>query len=265
MVEERSAGQTVGWSALIPPYRFTLTATAPLETEVIALSARSPEHLLCRTSGDRLRGLAEPVLRDRPAPAAFPGHVAARDAAHGGDRAVLRDRCSRIDRSVAGAVWAELLGRRMRPNRHPPPTAPEQRGSAAPAVFRRHFPLLQLPRRHDAQPHPARTDGHAHRHRAEARRNPPLVPGLPRRQQPRLPAPGQRRARAVRRILPPVRPVPRRKIPRLASRRARPPHRQLERRQELPAVRPLPQSAPAAVPRAGAQARARGRPAGPLK
>ncbi len=37
MVEERSGGQTVGWSALIPPYRFTLTATAPLETEVIAL------------------------------------------------------------------------------------------------------------------------------------------------------------------------------------------------------------------------------------
>lgn len=37
MVEERSAGQTVGWSALIPPYRFTLTASAPLETEIIAL------------------------------------------------------------------------------------------------------------------------------------------------------------------------------------------------------------------------------------
>jgi len=37
MVEERSAGQTVGWSALIPPYRFTLTASAPLESEVIAL------------------------------------------------------------------------------------------------------------------------------------------------------------------------------------------------------------------------------------
>jgi len=37
LVEERSPGQTVGWSALIPPYRFTLTATAPLETEVIAL------------------------------------------------------------------------------------------------------------------------------------------------------------------------------------------------------------------------------------
>ena len=37
MVEERSSGQTVGWSALIPPYRFTLTASAPLETEVLAL------------------------------------------------------------------------------------------------------------------------------------------------------------------------------------------------------------------------------------
>jgi CRP-like cAMP-binding protein len=36
-VEERTSGQTVGWSALIPPYRFTLTAAVPLETEVIAL------------------------------------------------------------------------------------------------------------------------------------------------------------------------------------------------------------------------------------
>jgi CRP-like cAMP-binding protein len=38
LVEERAPGQTVGWSALIPPYRFTMTATAPLETEVISLS-----------------------------------------------------------------------------------------------------------------------------------------------------------------------------------------------------------------------------------
>ena len=38
LVEERSSGQTVGWSALIPPYRFTLTASAALETEVMALS-----------------------------------------------------------------------------------------------------------------------------------------------------------------------------------------------------------------------------------
>ena len=38
LVEERSSGQTVGWSALIPPYRFTLTASAPLGAEAIALS-----------------------------------------------------------------------------------------------------------------------------------------------------------------------------------------------------------------------------------
>ncbi len=36
-VEEISAGQAVGWSALIPPYLFTLTATAMVETVVIAL------------------------------------------------------------------------------------------------------------------------------------------------------------------------------------------------------------------------------------
>ena len=35
-VEERSTGQTVGWSALIPPYRFTLKATALLDTEVVS-------------------------------------------------------------------------------------------------------------------------------------------------------------------------------------------------------------------------------------
>ncbi|HEV2446147.1 MAG TPA: Crp/Fnr family transcriptional regulator [Candidatus Sulfopaludibacter sp.] len=38
LVEERSSGQTVGWSALTPPHRFTLTATAALDTEVIALA-----------------------------------------------------------------------------------------------------------------------------------------------------------------------------------------------------------------------------------
>jgi CRP-like cAMP-binding protein len=37
LVEELSSGQTAGWSALIPPHRFTLTAMAPLETETIAL------------------------------------------------------------------------------------------------------------------------------------------------------------------------------------------------------------------------------------
>lgn len=38
LVEERTAGQTVGWSALIPPHTFTLRAVATVETEVVALS-----------------------------------------------------------------------------------------------------------------------------------------------------------------------------------------------------------------------------------
>ena len=41
LIEEKSPGETVGWSAMVPPYRFTLSATAPLETEVIALSRQA--------------------------------------------------------------------------------------------------------------------------------------------------------------------------------------------------------------------------------
>lgn len=37
LVEERGPGQTVGWSALIPPHRFTLKAAAPLDSEVLAI------------------------------------------------------------------------------------------------------------------------------------------------------------------------------------------------------------------------------------
>jgi len=36
LVEERVAGQTLGWSALIPPHRFTLKATAQIDTELVA-------------------------------------------------------------------------------------------------------------------------------------------------------------------------------------------------------------------------------------
>jgi CRP-like cAMP-binding protein len=36
LIEERQAGQALGWSALIPPHRFTLKATAPLDTVVLA-------------------------------------------------------------------------------------------------------------------------------------------------------------------------------------------------------------------------------------
>ena len=37
LIEERSGGQTLGWSALVPPHRFTLKAVAPVETEVLSL------------------------------------------------------------------------------------------------------------------------------------------------------------------------------------------------------------------------------------
>lgn len=36
LIEDRSTGQAVGWSALIPPHRFTLKATAPLDSSVVA-------------------------------------------------------------------------------------------------------------------------------------------------------------------------------------------------------------------------------------
>jgi len=36
LIEERLAGETVGWSGLIPPHRFTLNATAPVATDVTA-------------------------------------------------------------------------------------------------------------------------------------------------------------------------------------------------------------------------------------
>jgi len=36
LVEERLAGETLGWSGLIPPHRYTLKATTPVETELIA-------------------------------------------------------------------------------------------------------------------------------------------------------------------------------------------------------------------------------------
>jgi CRP-like cAMP-binding protein len=38
LVEERLPGEILGWSALIPPHRFTLKATAPLDTQVLAFS-----------------------------------------------------------------------------------------------------------------------------------------------------------------------------------------------------------------------------------
>ena len=38
LIEEKGPGQTVGWSALIPPYRFTLSAATAADTEAVALT-----------------------------------------------------------------------------------------------------------------------------------------------------------------------------------------------------------------------------------
>ncbi len=36
LLEEKGPGETLGWSGLIPPYRFTLKAEASVETELLA-------------------------------------------------------------------------------------------------------------------------------------------------------------------------------------------------------------------------------------
>lgn len=38
LVEERVGGETIGWSALVPPYRFTLTATVLIDSDIVAFS-----------------------------------------------------------------------------------------------------------------------------------------------------------------------------------------------------------------------------------
>ena len=60
------------------------------------------------------------------------------------------------------------------------------------------FPCSACHADHEGQPHAPGPDRHARRHRAHARRAAPLVPRLPRRRRPRLAAPGERRAGAVR-------------------------------------------------------------------
>lgn len=46
LIEERHPGQSLGWSALIPPHKFTLTATAPFDAEVLAFEREAlTQHL----------------------------------------------------------------------------------------------------------------------------------------------------------------------------------------------------------------------------
>lgn len=41
LVEEKVPGETVGWSGLVPPHRFTLNATAAIGSELLAFSRQS--------------------------------------------------------------------------------------------------------------------------------------------------------------------------------------------------------------------------------
>ena len=45
-VEERMADQMLGWSALVPPHRFTLKATATVETELLVLPREDLQRFL---------------------------------------------------------------------------------------------------------------------------------------------------------------------------------------------------------------------------
>lgn len=48
LVEERTAGQTLGWSALIPPHRFTLKATARIDSDLTAFPRGALHDYLAR-------------------------------------------------------------------------------------------------------------------------------------------------------------------------------------------------------------------------
>ncbi len=81
LIEERGPGQTVGWSALIPPHRFTLTASALIETHVLALPRAALLDYFSAPPGRRLRRDTERGVGGRPAAPGVPGDVAARNAA----------------------------------------------------------------------------------------------------------------------------------------------------------------------------------------
>ena len=160
LVEERTAGQMVGWSALIPPHRFTLKASAPVDTDVLALPRAPLLELLRRAPRDRVRRDAERRVDRRPAPPGVPGDVAARDAA----------RASRLDRRDAAANraagWRALprwlaaaamaggarrqsaASRAQAPSRGPRRAGADERLEVPPPPFTDgHLPLLGLPRR----------------------------------------------------------------------------------------------------------------------
>ena len=132
LVEERSPGQSVGWSALIPPHRFTLKATAPLETEVLALPrtalleyfAAHPERRLRRHAnvaevmGQRLQVFQAMWLRE------MQRVVELRDAACAG-RAVKRAAGAGTG-GRAVAAWRRCVRAQRRERQRQAPAAPVQ-------------------------------------------------------------------------------------------------------------------------------------------
>ena len=55
LIEERGPGQAFGWSALVPPHRFTLTATASMDSTALALPrAALIEHFVARRAMESL-------------------------------------------------------------------------------------------------------------------------------------------------------------------------------------------------------------------
>jgi CRP-like cAMP-binding protein len=50
VIEEHGTGETLGWSALVPPHRFTMKATAPLATEVLAIRRNDLLHYCAANS-----------------------------------------------------------------------------------------------------------------------------------------------------------------------------------------------------------------------
>jgi len=60
LIEERLPGQTLGWSALIPPHRVTMTATTLAETQLLAIP-RLPLLTFLDTSPELARQLTQNV------------------------------------------------------------------------------------------------------------------------------------------------------------------------------------------------------------
>jgi CRP/FNR family cyclic AMP-dependent transcriptional regulator len=45
LIEEKMAGETLGWSGLVPPHRFTLKATAAMDSELLAFPRSTVQQL----------------------------------------------------------------------------------------------------------------------------------------------------------------------------------------------------------------------------